>query len=109
MTDKPTAISSGSRNVNTIEVSSCSTGRDIKSQLRRIIKDHAGLKLPLEKIEDSTDLYRAGMSSQSSVTLMIAVEAEFELEFPDAMLSRDVFTNLETIASAIEAVRRAEQ
>jgi acyl carrier protein len=48
------------------------------------------------------------MSSQASVVLMIAIENEFDLEFPDAMLSRDVFTNIDTIASAIETVRRAE-
>ena len=90
--------------METTRVSYCSTDRQIKDRLRNIIKDHAGLNLPPERIEDSTDLYRAGMSSQSSVVLMIAVEGQFGLEFPDAMLSRDVFTNIETIASAIETV-----
>lgn len=100
--------------MNIVRESSCSTDqqstdRDIKDRLRSLVKDHAGVSLPLEKIEDSTDLYRAGMSSQGSVVLMIAVEAQFGLEFPDAMLSRDVFTNIETIASAIETVRQVEQ
>ena len=94
--------------MNTISVQSCSTAEDIRDQLRKIVKDHAGLNLPLDKIEDSTDLYRAGMSSQSSVVLMIAVEAQFGIEFPDAMLSRDVFSNIESIASAIEAIQRAD-
>ena len=94
--------------MNTMSVSSCSTDQDIRDRLRKIVKDHAGLNLPLERIEDSTDLYRAGMSSQSSVVLMIAVEAQFGVEFPDAMLSRDVFSNIETIASAIETIQRAE-
>lgn len=92
-----------------IRVSSYSTGQHIKDRLRSIVKDHAGLSLPVEKIEDSTDLYRAGMSSQGSVVLMIAVEAQFGVEFPDAMLSRDVFANIETIANAIERVQQAEQ
>jgi acyl carrier protein len=81
----------------------------MKDRLRNIVKDHAGLNLPFDRIEDSTDLYRAGMSSQGSVVLMIALEGQFGIEFPDAMLSRDVFTNIESIASAIETVLRAEQ
>jgi acyl carrier protein len=94
--------------VETTSVPYCSTNRQIKDRLRKIVKDHAGLNLPLEDIEDSTDLYRAGMSSQGSVVLMIALEGQFDLEFPDAMLSRDVFTNIDTIANAIETVQRAE-
>jgi len=94
--------------VNTTSVQSCSTAQDIRDQLRKIVKDHAGLSLPLDKIEDSTDLYRAGMSSQGSVVLMIAVEAQFGIEFPDAMLSRDVFRSIETIAGAIETIQREE-
>lgn len=95
--------------METTSVPCCSTNRQIKDRLRKIVKDHAGLNLPLEDIEDSTDLYRAGMSSQASVVLMIALEGQFDLEFPDAMLSRDVFTNIDTIANAVETVLREER
>ena len=76
----------------------------LKDRIRRIVKEHAGLRTPPEDLKDSTDLYRAGMSSHSSVLLMIALENEFALEFPDGMLSRDVFENIDAIASAIETV-----
>jgi acyl carrier protein len=49
------------------------------------------------------------MSSQGSVVLMIAVEGEFGVEFPDSMLSRDVFSSIENIAGAVETVMRAPQ
>ena len=84
-------------------------GLDVKDRIRRVVRNHAGLKMPLEGLKDSTDLYRAGMSSHSSVLLMIALENEFNLEFPDGMLSRDVFENIDTIASAIESVLQVEQ
>ncbi len=76
-----------------------------KSKIRQIIKDHAGLGLAFETISYSTDLYRAGMTSYASVALMIALETEFELEFPDAMLSRSVFESIDSIASAIESLQ----
>lgn len=84
--------------------SRCSTSRQIKDQLRTIVGSHARLSLPAAEISDATDLYRAGMSSQASVVLMMAVEAQFGVEFPDEMLSRDVFSNIDSIASAIETV-----
>ncbi len=81
----------------------------LKDRIRRIVQSHAGLKLPIEDLKDSTDLYRAGMSSHSSVLLMIALENEFGVEFPDGMLSRDVFESIDAIASAIESVAQTER
>jgi acyl carrier protein len=74
---------------------------EVTERVRRIVKEHAGLRLPLEEIQGPTDLYRAGMTSQSSVVLMIALEAEFGVEFPDAMLSRDIFANVDAISNAV--------
>lgn len=74
----------------------------VNDRVRRIVKEHAGLKLPVESIEDTTDLYRAGMTSQASVILMIAIEGEFGLEFPDSMLSREIFANVEAISNAVQ-------
>ncbi len=90
-------------------VSCCSTNQQVKEQLRTIVRSHARLNLPPDEISDSTDLYRAGMSSQGSVTLMIAVEGEFGVEFPDSMLSRDVFSNIQSIAAALEVVMRTDR
>lgn len=98
-----------SENMETSSEYSCSTDQEIKDRLKKIVRECAGLKLPTEEIEDLTDLYRAGMSSQASVMLMVAVEAEFSIEFPDAMLSREVFRDIETMASAIQRVQRAER
>jgi len=61
-----------------------------------------------EKVEFSTDLYRAGMTSYASVVLMIALENEFGVEFPDAMLSRSVFESIDSIAKAIESLQEAQ-
>jgi acyl carrier protein len=85
-----------------------STASSLKERIRTIVKDHARIGLPLSALEDSTLLYQAGMTSYASVQLMLALENEFCLEFPDVMLSRDVFESIDTIASAIEIVLQAE-
>lgn len=94
--------------MNKISAAQVSTGSGLKDRIREIVSENGGLKLPLEEIKDSTDLYRAGMTSYSSVLLMIALENEFNLEFPDGMLSRDVFESVDAIAHAIESLLRAE-
>jgi acyl carrier protein len=87
--------------VDAIKVLPYSTNQELKDRIRHVVKQHAGVKLALDAIDDTTDLYRAGMSSQGSVVLMIALESEFDFEFPDSLLSRDVFANVNAIASAI--------
>ena len=79
-----------------------------KDRIRKIVKENAGLGLEFEKVDSSTDLYRAGMTSYASVVLMIALENEFELEFPDGMLSRKVFESIDSIADAVETLQQAQ-
>ena len=80
----------------------------MKQRIEKIVREHAGLD-SLADITHSTDLYQAGMTSYASVTLMIALENEFELEFPDGMLSRNVFESIDSIANAIESLQQVAQ
>ena len=78
-------------------------------RIRRIIERHAGLALKAETLENSTDLYEAGMTSHSSVMLMLALENEFDLEFSDSMLGRSVFESVDSIANAIKGLQCLEK
>ncbi len=79
----------------------------MKHRIEQVVKNHAGLEL--HEIEHSTNLYRAGMTSYASVTLMIALENEFGVEFPDHMLSRSVFESVDSIAAAIESLTQVSR
>ena len=85
-----------------------SAAGDLKDRIRLILKDNVRIGMPFSALEDSTPLYQAGMTSYASVQLMLALENEFSLEFPDVMLSREVFESIDSIANAIEIVLRAE-
>ena len=85
------------------------TGGPMKERIQKIVKDNAGLGAGFEQIDHSTNLYRAGMTSYASVVLMIALENEFSIEFPDGMLSRSVFESIDSIATAIESLQQVEQ
>ena len=42
------------------------------------------------------------MTSHASVNLMLALENEFDVEFPDRMLRRGVFESVSSIKAALE-------
>ncbi len=86
-----------------------SNGGCAKERIRKAVREHAGIRVAAESLTDSADLYRAGMNSHASVLLMIALENEFQLEFPDNMLSRDVFESIDAIATAIETIQKVAQ
>jgi acyl carrier protein len=73
----------------------------ITEQIRQIIRDHARLTVDIDSLPDEADLYRAGMTSHASVNVMLAIEDGFDVEFPDAMLTRDVFESVAAIRSAL--------
>lgn len=70
-------------------------------EIRRVLDAHARLPVALATLRDSEDLFRAGMSSHASVSVMLALEDAFDLEFPDRMLRRDVFESVDGIATAL--------
>ena len=79
----------------------------MRHKIREVVVKHAGVEAGT--LHDSTDLYRAGMTSFSSVALMIALENEFGLEFPEHMLNRSVFESIDSIAAAIGSLSEATQ
>ena len=70
-------------------------------QIRDIVARHGGLSVDLSGLDDQADLYEAGMTSFASVDLMLGLEEAFDIEFPDAMLTRKTFASLKAISEAV--------
>jgi acyl carrier protein len=77
----------------------------VRDRIRQILKEHGQLGCDATTLDDGADLYAAGMSSRASVSVMLALESTFDLEFPDDMLRRDVFESVAAIATAIDRIR----
>ncbi len=73
--------------------------------VRDILTQHGRLAVPLDELLDDSDLYHAGLTSLATVGLMLALEDEFDIEFPDSMLSRKTFGSIESIVDAIEELQ----
>lgn len=69
--------------------------------IRRILGQHGRLPVDAAELGDEADLYQAGMTSLASVNVMLALEGEFDVEFPDHMLRRGVFQSIAAIRAAV--------
>jgi acyl carrier protein len=69
--------------------------------IRELLSKHGGLPVAVDQLEDSSDLYEAGLSSFASVQLMLALEEEFDVEFPENLLNRKSFSSIQAIADAL--------
>lgn len=77
----------------------------MQDKIRKILKDHGRLAVDANTLSDTTDLYQSGMTSHASVNVMLALEGEFDVEFPDHMLKRSVFESIASISSAINQIK----
>ena len=77
----------------------------MNDQIRRILTDHADLIVDVATLSDRDDLFRAGLISHAMVDVMLALEDQFGVEFPERMLRRSVFQSIDAIASALTELR----
>lgn len=72
--------------------------------IRSVLARHGQLTRPVEDLERNTDLYGAGLSSHASVNVMLALEEEFDFEFPNEALEKATFQSIDAIDNAIDRI-----
>jgi acyl carrier protein len=74
-------------------------------EIRRILAEHGHVPSDVGALSRDADLYQAGMTSHASVSVMLALEDGFDVEFPDRMLTRGVFASIAAISAALSELR----
>lgn len=69
--------------------------------IREILAQHGRLSVDVNTLEESADLYSAGLTSLATVGIMLALEDRFDIEFPESMLSRKTFKSVASITEAV--------
>ena len=77
--------------------------------VRELLTKHGSLPIAIDQIADDADLYDAGLSSFTSVQLMLALEEHFDVEFPEHLLNRKSFSSVGAIVSALEEITGDQQ
>ena len=76
----------------------------MRDRIRSVLRHHAQLAQSIEELADDADLYRAGLTSHATVNVMLALEDEFEIEFPESLLLRRTFGSVNAIGEALRSV-----
>jgi acyl carrier protein len=77
---------------------------EVSTQIRDVLREHAGLAVEVEGLSDDSSLFDAGLSSMSTVNVMLALEDAFDVEFPESMLSRKTFESVQSICEAVSSL-----
>jgi len=78
---------------------------DTATIVRTVLEEHGRLAVPVDGLQNESDLYAAGLTSHASVNVMLALEDAFDLEFPERLLKKATFSSLGSIVEAIDEIR----
>lgn len=81
---------------------------DVEQAVRQVIAERARLSEDAASLDANADLYRVGFTSYVSVDVMLALEEQFDIEFPDTMMNRTVFRSVESITTALQSLLEAD-
>jgi acyl carrier protein len=81
--------------------SEMATTEQLDAQIRNVLREQGHLNKDVGALEVNADLYQSGMTSHASVNVMLALEGVFDIEFPDHMLKRNVFSSIASIRTAL--------
>ena len=71
-------------------------------KIRAILAKHSRLELDFNNVGEDDDLYTAGLTSLTTVNIMLAIEDEFDIEFPDSKLNRKTFQSIGSLVEVVE-------
>jgi acyl carrier protein len=75
----------------------------VEKKIREIVLSHVPVIAGLD-LGSREDLYRAGMTSHATVTVMLALEEAFGVEFPEEMLRRSTFSSFAAMEQAVSGL-----
>ncbi|NMD54108.1 MULTISPECIES: acyl carrier protein [Tsukamurella] len=76
----------------------------MEDAIRSIVAAHGRLTRPIAEIAGGDDLFALGLTSHAAVNVMLAIEDRFTIEFPDASMSKNTFSTLDSIGAAVRAL-----
>ena len=80
---------------------------DMNEKILSVLAEHGRLPVAAESLKEDDDLYAAGMTSHASISVMLGLEDAFDVEFPDRMLTREVFSSIASIRAALDELATA--
>jgi len=71
------------------------------STLKELAVEHIAALNSVGQVDVDSDLAELGLDSMSAMNLLLDMEDEFDVQFPEEYLTAEVFSTLATLATAI--------
>ena len=75
---------------------------DVTERICAVLDAEGHLDLPAASLDADDNLFSRGLTSHATVSVMLALEDLFSIEFTDSMLNRATFTSIASIAAALD-------
>lgn len=82
------------------------TESDIDVRIREVVASRG--HLDVDALEDTDDLFLAGMTPLANVSVMLALESTLGITFPERMLRRSTFESIAAIRRAVDELGPGE-
>jgi acyl carrier protein len=76
----------------------------VEEAVRRILGAHGKLTVAVAEVGLDDDLYRCGLTSHATVNVMLGLEDEFDVEFPNHLLRKSTFESIHAIVDALNEI-----
>lgn len=73
-------------------------------KIRGVLAAYGKLAVDPAHLDEDADLYAVGLESHSAVSVMLALEDTFNIEFPDDRLRRSTFASIASLSRTIEQI-----
>ena len=79
----------------------------MQDRIRDVLAAHGRMPIDPREVDEQADLYELGLTSHASVDVMLALEDEFDIEFPDEVLKKSTFASVHNIEQVVEGLVKA--
>ena len=75
--------------------------------IRELVAVHGKLLVDVAELEDSSNLFEAGLTSLNTVNLMLAIEDQYDVVFTDDSLTPETFSSVEALLGVVRGLSDA--
>lgn len=78
----------------------------MRETIQKVLANHGKMAVDPIGIAADADLYELGLTSHASVNVMLALEDEFDIEFPDEALKKSTFASINNIEAVVSGLTK---
>jgi acyl carrier protein len=76
----------------------------MQDRIREVLAAQGRMAVDPREVDSEADLYELGLTSTASVNVMLSLEEELDIEFPDEALKKSTFASIRNIEQVVEGL-----